>query len=153
VLVIEVLGIGLLFRTGAWEAMPVLSGSMRPTMPPGSVVVAERVPIGHLRKGDVIVFHPPDSSQLVVHRIVSIESSNDGPVIQTKGDANNVADPWRIRIHGSTAYKARFAIPLAGYPIVWSRSPAGRVAVIAVGVALLVLTAVALVRDARRAPA
>ena len=43
-----------------------------------------------IRRGDVIVFSPPDSNDMVVHRVVSF--SDQG--LMTRGDNNNEIDPW-----------------------------------------------------------
>ena len=44
------------------------------------------------RRGDVIVFSPPDSNNMVVHRVVSIS----GQGLRTRGDNNNDIDPWSL---------------------------------------------------------
>jgi len=41
-------------------------------------------------RGDVVVFSPPDSNDMVVHRVVSIS----GQGLKTRGDNNNDIDPW-----------------------------------------------------------
>jgi hypothetical protein len=41
-----------------------------------------------LRKGDVIIFNPANTSKMVVHRIISARDS----IIRTKGDNNNYSD-------------------------------------------------------------
>ncbi|OIQ85997.1 signal peptidase I W [mine drainage metagenome] len=159
-LLVVVLGLGVLgavaVLSGAYQLRPVLSGSMRPGLPVGGVVVTERVPISALHVRDVVVFHRPDKpDELVVHRIIALNSGASGPVIRTQGDANTVADPWTITLRGGTAYRAVFALPLVGYVAVWAHGSEGSRALIAVGLLLLVGGTVgALVqwRRASRAP-
>lgn len=45
-----------------------------------------------IRRGDVIVFSPPDSKDMVVHRVVSISDRG----LMTRGDNNNEIDPWSL---------------------------------------------------------
>lgn len=102
---------------GSWQVNPVLSGSMRPGFSIGGVVISERIPVSELAVRDVIVFERPDnSSELIVHRIVSIEKGLNGKLlIRTMGDANPVRDSWTLIIQGKYAYKVRWALPIVGY--------------------------------------
>lgn len=72
------------------QAKLIMTGSMRPHMPPGTVVLAE--PQARYQPGDVITFTNP-YGHTVTHRIVGL--SPNGRFI-TKGDANDAADGWRI---------------------------------------------------------
>lgn len=109
--------------TGRYQARPVLTGSMRPGLPVGGIVVTKRVPVSDLGVRDVIVFHRPDEpSELVVHRIIALRHLADGSVrIQTRGDNNPVRDPWKVTLRGDTAYRAVFSVPLIGYAAIWFR--------------------------------
>jgi signal peptidase len=78
------------------HTLTVLSGSMAPALPVGSVVVDRPTATGSLRVGDVITYATTDEvSQapvMITHRVIAIDASSSGPVFTTKGDANNVAD-------------------------------------------------------------
>ncbi|MGW1535889.1 signal peptidase I [Streptomyces aureus] len=105
-------------KSGHWEASSVLSGSMEPKLPTGSVVIAQREPVSSLTVGDVVIFHRPDEPERqVVHRIVRITPSAQGPVLETKGDANRTQDPWRVRPEGDTAWIVRHDVPYVGYAV------------------------------------
>ena len=106
-----VLAAGIGFRVADFHVQSVLSGSMRPTVSPGDLAITQGVPIGSLRAGDVIVFTPPTETQSVLHRI----ASREGDVITTKGDANNVADPWHVTLQGATGYRLVFVVPYLGW--------------------------------------
>jgi signal peptidase len=108
---VAVLAVGLGFRLADLHSQTVLSGSMRPTVSPGDLAITQAVPIGSLRVGDVIVFTPPTETQPVLHRI----ASREGDVITTKGDANSVADPWRVTLQGATGYRLVFVLPYLGW--------------------------------------
>jgi signal peptidase I len=77
---------------------PVLSGSMRPTFVPGSVIVTRTIPTTKVRPGDVILFTPPGETSPFAHRVMSVSGPANHPIITTKGDANPVADPWKAQI-------------------------------------------------------
>ena len=94
----------------------VLTGSMRPDMPPGTLVVARPVDAADLRIGSVVTFLPrPDDTDVVTHRIISQGFDAAGrAVYQTQGDANEVPDAGAIRpeqILGERWY----SVPYVGY--------------------------------------
>ena len=62
----------------------VISGSMEPEIPVGSLVYVKSVAFNELSEQDVIAFEA--GASIVTHRIVSIDSGNQ--LITTKGDAN-----------------------------------------------------------------
>ncbi len=108
------IGIGILVLVAGLHFQTVTSGSMRPTISPGDLAVTEAVPVSSLKVGDVIVFYPPaGSTEPVLHRIVSI----DNGVIKTRGDANNVDDPWQVTLTGTTAYRMVAVVPFVGWLI------------------------------------
>ena len=91
--------------SGHWQASPVLSGSMEPTIPTGGVVFTERVPVEDLAVGDIVMYQRPDQpDHQVVHRIIELEPSEQGPQLRTQGDANATADPWQVRPVEATAH-------------------------------------------------
>lgn len=111
-------------RTGRYQTATVLTASMRPTMPEGSMVVTTPVDPAALRVGDVITYRiPVEDRRIVTHRIVEIHQPGPTPVVRTKGDANNGVDPWMARLTGGTVWKARVSVPKVGYATVWLRDP------------------------------
>jgi signal peptidase len=115
--------VGLLI---AFIAMPLLGfkvylitgGSMEGTIPRGALVLSRTVPVASLQTGDIITFVPPEHSAPVTHRIISVEQGpDDSHVLQTKGDANKSADPWRFTLDGPTQARYLAHIPYAGYAL------------------------------------
>jgi signal peptidase len=138
---------GLQVRSGAWHATPVLSGSMRPGLQPGDVVVTQRVPISDLRVRDVIVFYPPnETTRQTVHRIVKLTVKGGTTSITTWGDANLVRDPMISSLRGTTAYRMVRVVPLAGYPAIWLQTGGRGMLAIALGAILLVAALVTVLR-------
>ena len=111
---IAVVAVSILFSavwrlSGGAEYM-ITSPSMCPGMCVGTLVLDE-APGTHFHAGEVITFTPPNDSQVYTHRIVYVFPNG---TIETKGDAANIVDPWRITaamVHGREVA----AIPAAGW--------------------------------------
>ena len=74
-----------------YQIYAVLSGSMEPEYPVGSVVYIKEEAPGNIQVGDVITFHLPEEANVVMtHRVVRIDAINS--VFNTKGDANEQED-------------------------------------------------------------
>jgi signal peptidase I len=96
----------------------ITGGSMTGAISKGSLAIERRVSVDSLQVGDIITFHPPASDENVTHRIVSIELGQDGQkVFRTRGDANNVSDPWEMTLNGPRQAKFVFSIPGIGYAL------------------------------------
>jgi len=75
------------------SAMTVLTGSMTPTIPVGSVVLVRPVDPGTLRVGDVATYQPKaGKAEFITHRVLKIDSSTTPTTFTFKGDANRGAD-------------------------------------------------------------
>lgn len=107
--------IGLPRVTGA-TPYTVLTGSMRPTMPPGSLVVTKPIEAGELKVGDAITYQIRSGEpEVVTHRIISLAQTLGGETLfTTQGDANPHPDEKPVKaaqIRGVVWY----SIPFAGY--------------------------------------
>ena len=71
----------------------IVSGSMSPNIPVGTLVISKKIPFELLNKGDVISY-THDQHDAVTHRVVSI--SDDKKTITTKGDSLNSIDPIKV---------------------------------------------------------
>jgi signal peptidase len=85
------------FLVGAWllgwQLQDVLSGSMSPTYPVGSLLVTSQVDPADVDVGMAIVFvDPRETSRLVTHRVQARAPGSDLAFI-TRGDANATNDP------------------------------------------------------------
>lgn len=92
----------------------VLTGSMEPAVPKGSLVVIAR--FGGWRVGDVVLYRA--GGALVLHRIIE---EGDG-VFRTKGDASQSRDPWLVPSEAVIG-KAVFSIPFLGRMLFALREP------------------------------
>lgn len=94
----------------------ILTGSMRPAMPPGTLVVDRPVDPETLRTGDVVTVQLTSGRPVyVTHRIVAVERRLDGGLrFQTQGDANDVADD-ELRRPEQIRGKRWYSVPYLGY--------------------------------------
>ncbi|MFA5891805.1 MAG: signal peptidase I [Actinomycetota bacterium] len=125
--VVLLLAIGIGPRSGRYRTLTVLSDSMRPIMPVGSVIVVTPVPVTSLRVGDVITYEAPlDDHRVVTHRVIDLRRQDGGIVVRTKGDASSEVDPWRARIDTPEVWRMRAVVPRLGWGIHALRAPSVR---------------------------
>ena len=102
----------------------IVTGSMDPALPRGSIVYDELTPVEDLEVGDVITFVPPPEyhiDQSVTHRIVAIEtgaanSNAPGePIIRTQGDANTAPDAWELVLDNPRQPRVAHHLAWIGY--------------------------------------
>ena len=80
------------------RAVVVLTGSMEPALPVGSIAFVEKSGAQDIAVGDVLTFYRPDVTQrvLVTHRVVGVAREQGQPAFRTKGDANEEPDEWLV---------------------------------------------------------
>ena len=126
-------GAVLLFNWSAlgWKAYSVPTGSMRPGMPPGSLVLVHRVPVSSLKVGDVITYaNLQKPGTTITHRIIgSYKVGGLVPAFRTKGDANPSADPFTV-VGGQVLGRAVWHAPDVGRWLEWSKSWAGLIVLV-----------------------
>ncbi|MFL6061725.1 MAG: signal peptidase I [Marmoricola sp.] len=112
-----VLFIGVLLpRLGGGTPYVILTGSMRPGMPPGTLVVTRPVEASRIGIGTVVTYQLVSGEPTVVtHRVVAQGVNTVGePVFRTRGDANSAVDPGWVRgvqVRGERWYD----VPYLGY--------------------------------------
>ncbi len=125
------------FFTGVESPFTVVtSGSMRPTLDVGDLLIVVKADPYQLKVGDIIVFRVPWSSSLIVHRIVRIATSSNGPIFFTKGDNNLVMDPGYRTINDIYG-KAIFRIPYIGGILEILQSLPAKVAIVGIIVGIV----------------
>jgi signal peptidase I len=129
--------------------MVVVTGSMAPALPVGSLVVVERTRLEDLVPGEIVTVRLK-SGDLLTHRLGRIVGTTDGPALVLKGDANDAADPLPVPA-SSLVGEVAFSAPGIGFAFWALRQPIGLVAFAAL-IAMLFLTARALRPLAGRRP-
>lgn len=132
---------GVLPRLVGGGAYAVETSSMRPHLPPGTLVVVRPVDPGTLGIGDVVTYQLRSGEPTVVtHRIVGIQVGKDGgPRFITQGDANPSPDPapvQALQVRGRLWYSVpelgRLTLALGGLDrVLLSRLVAGALALVA----------------------
>lgn len=137
---------------GASGSYLVVSDSMNdepaPVIQAGDVVYVYNTPSDQIEEGDVITYH--SGSELVkTHRVVEVQQEGDTVYFETKGDANEEADPSLVpgdHVVGTV----EFVVPYIGHVIVFASSSFGIVALIIVPMSLLLLSELASLVQAYR---
>ena len=112
-----IMGLGFLIVILDINPYVIISGSMEPELPVGSVCLVDcqqKEP----EAGDIISYKAKDT--IITHRV--IEKTDDGYI--TKGDSNSVADPGIVKskqIFGTVIC----SIPQVGYAVMFMRTLKG----------------------------
>ncbi|MFF3755270.1 signal peptidase I [Streptomyces sp. NPDC002018] len=123
-----------------WTAGVVQSGSMRPALTPGDVVLYQPPPrdrtpaVGHI----VLVQDPTRPGRLLTHRVYQVLPNND---LITKGDANSTPDSTPVR-PAALQGVARLRVPWIGLPVqLWRARQPVPAAVVLLGLGILLALA------------
>ena len=118
----------------------VVSGSMEPTYPTGSLLYVKSVDANELQVGDAITFMV-DEDTVATHRIIEIlPDEEDSSVLRfrTKGDANDTPDGTPVH-YKNIIGKPVFSIPYLGYVAHFVQNPPGLYLTIGAAAILVVL--------------
>ncbi len=127
-------------RLTGLRAFSVLSGSMEPLYPTGSLIYVKPVDKSLLKSGDVITFML-DASSIATHRIVEvIPDASDASVIRyrTKGDANSAPDGALVHCRNVLGSPV-FCLPWLGYFAQFVRKPPGSYMALSAGALVILL--------------
>lgn len=112
-----------------WQQMTVLTGSMYPEIPIGSMVYIEQTDPKNLTEGDVITFED-SKGETITHRVVN-NRTVEGK-ITTKGDANEQEDIEAVS-YSDVIGKVAFVAPGLGDIFAAMATPLGKVYLLAFG--------------------
>ncbi len=111
-------------RLFGYEMYTVISGSMEPAIPVGSLVYVEQTEASDVEEGAVIAYYSSsDNGSIITHRVVTNQVVS-GRFI-TKGDANEAEDTTPVeydRLIGVVVY----CIPVLGRILAMVVTPAGK---------------------------
>lgn len=120
------------------DVLTIISPSMEPKYPTGSLVYLVDVDPSKLKVGDVITFQITNS-MTATHRIKEIVHDENDPSIvrfRTKGDNNDTYDGKLVELQDVKG-KVVFCIPLLGYLAQYIQTPGGTG--VAIGVFLSII--------------
>ncbi len=108
-----------------WRPYTVLTGSMRPQIQPGDVVMDRPILARDMHVGDVVTFSDPTrGGKLVTHRIRSIAHGARITTVETRGDANNTSERWTVQTKDRVGLVV-FVMPKIGHVATLVRNPLG----------------------------
>ncbi|MHC3003531.1 signal peptidase I [Gordonia sp. GN26] len=121
------------------QAYTVLTGSMKPNYPPGTLIVVKPGPAEDIRVGDVVTYQIRSGSpEVVTHRVIEIAESDAGePRFITQGDDNGApdAEPVRpVQVRGTLWY----SVPYVGWVNNWLASQSRTILIFVLAGALFV---------------
>lgn len=119
----------------------VLSGSMEPKYPVGSMIYTKKVDPSELQVGDPLTFWL-NSGSVATHRIVEIlppEEAGEPLRFRTKGDANKIADSTPVSADKILG-KPVFCIPLLGVVAEYIQRPPGLYVAVGMGMVVIILS-------------
>lgn len=114
----------------------VLSGSMEPTYPTGSLIYVKEVPADDIEVGDAITFVMDENLTVATHRVVEIDEENQHFI--TKGDANEYIDAAPVHFKNLIGTPV-FSIAKLGYLTNYIQNPPGKYFAIAIAAIILLL--------------
>ena len=85
---------------GGFTLLRITTGSMVPTYDVDTMILVQETDPSQIREGDVISFYSSDpmlDGAVKTHRVVRIEKDGGQYVYTTKGDGNNVEDPYDVK--------------------------------------------------------
>lgn len=138
VVILAIMLVGV--RLFGLQVYSVLSGSMEPEYPVGSLIYVKKVNYKELKAGDPITYLL-DEDTVVTHRIIEVLVDEEDPnTIRyfTQGDANDVPDGASVH-YKNIIGKPVFSIPYIGYVSNYIQNPPGMYIAIAAGAILILL--------------
>jgi signal peptidase len=101
-------------RIAGLQPLVEQSGSMRPAIAPGDLVVARSVRADEVAAGDVVSFHDDTrAGVLITHRVTAVHRDGDLLVVQTLGDANDAGEQW-VTAPDALLGRTVLVVPYAG---------------------------------------
>ncbi len=133
-----------------YRPLVVSSGSMRPALHVGDLVVTTAVSADHLHVGDIVSFDDRNGSgELVTHRVKSVVAHGSELRVETRGDANSVSEIWDVS-NRAVLRRTVWEIPAVGGVLSDLGAPSVRVGLLGAGATLAVFIGYAAARKRRR---
>lgn len=115
----------------------VLSASMEPTYPVGSIVYVQPAEADEIAVDDPITFRIGDEDVVATHRVIAIDK--EAQTFTTKGDNNDAADASPVAFSRLVG-KAVFCIPYLGSLAAFIKTTQGILCCVAVLVVVILLS-------------
>jgi len=117
-------------RVAGYHPLIDYSGSMRPAIAPGDLLITHSVPAPTVRVGQIVSFSDPGlDGKLVTHRVAGVRSSAARISFLTRGDANPTPESWSVTRQASVG-TLELRIPAVGRAVAWMAAPWARTALL-----------------------
>lgn len=129
-----------IIRLFGFQVYGVLTGSMEPEYPVGSLIYVKEIDTSSLEVGDTISFKLSENV-IATHRIVELVPDESNPSVmsyRTKGDANDTVDSSLVQ-ESDIIGKVVFCLPKMGYFLNYIQSPTGITTTVIVSILLIAL--------------
>lgn len=126
-------------RILGYDVYAIVSGSMEPTIPTGSLAYAKQTAPESVEAEDVIVFRGgADGASVITHRVV--ENQKEDRAFITKGDANEAEDIYPVPYEYLLG-RVALSVPALGYFLPAVTTTAGKLSLLGVLAGAVVLRA------------
>ncbi|GAA3598344.1 hypothetical protein GCM10022198_23260 [Klugiella xanthotipulae] len=117
-LIVLVTAIILVPRITGSTTYTILTNSMAPTLPPGTIIVTQPRDVASIRVGDVVTYQIESGQpEVITHRVVGISKDTRGEVsFIMRGDNNSVNDPKPV-IREQVMGVVLYSVPFVGLAI------------------------------------
>lgn len=132
-------------REGTYQLFVVESGSMKPNIDIGSVLlvqppsqvkkIAAPLPTPVFHRGDIVTYLSGNNP--ITHRVVGVEESGNQFTYQTKGDANRTPDQGKVS-EKQILGKIILTIPYLGHAVNFAKTQMGYIFLIVVPITLII---------------
>lgn len=123
-------------RLMGYQSLAVLSGSMEPGIPVGSIVFTKEADPALLEVGDVVTYRLSGNT-MVTHRVIENDTVAEQLIMQ--GDANETPDASPVA-YSNVVGKVAMHLPFLGYISIYIKTPLGIAGACGFLVILILLT-------------
>ena len=132
--------VGRLVPLAGHPTLVVAGGSMAPSISVGSAIIIDPVDPADLAVGDLVSLQEAPGRATYTHRITRIVERDGTRWLETKGDANEAADPSLTAASGVIG-RVAIVLPIIGFVIALMAQATGVASVLALAAALVVARA------------
>lgn len=137
-LVVIAIALVALPMIGGLEYLTIISGSMEPEIPVGSLIFIEEVRPQDIEIGDVVTFST-SGEITVTHKVIGYELSQDALITHGVGNADGVNE---ITPFKSVVGRVVFSVPVIGRVFLFISTSRGKVIAVTFVVALYILSVI-----------
>jgi signal peptidase I len=136
-------------RIAGLQPLVEQSGSMRPAIAPGDLVIVRTVHADALAVGDVVSFHDDTrAGALITHRVTAVHRDGDLLAVATLGDANNAGEHW-VAAPDAQLGRAVVVVPYTGAVLTALSAPLAAGCLLGILAVLAALAVTARIRRGR----